>query len=257
MQQPQVASLFPAEWTNDEILERAKQVQKLGIERGLQYRCVASGEFLRIGLLQNPFRADIMEKKPLKEQRIVEIGCGFGIDVRYLIRQLGVSKDHIVAIDVAPAFIELGYELFQDKEAVESCFHVKSVGDEDFVSFVRDKFSGNPVDVVLAFQVLHTIPQYNEKVVKDVFQLVAPAKGVFMGTTIGIREDREEPRYFHRQGVARIAHTQQSITRLLKQVGGFHRVKTQFLERNIASDSKEWTAENTKTSPLAFIALVE
>ncbi|GJQ14269.1 hypothetical protein GpartN1_g6060.t1 [Galdieria partita] len=237
-----VLSLFPQSWTKEQVLERAQKIQQLGVSRGLRYRCVESGQFLRIGLLQHPFYSDILEKKPLQKQRILEIGCGF-------------------AIDVAPAFIELGFELFEDKESVQSCFLVKSVGDEDFVNFIRNKFSGNPIDLVTAFQVLHTIPQYNEKVAKDVYELVRPAKGIFMGITQGIPEDKQEPLYFDRKGDLRVAHTQQSLTNMLKRAG-FQRVKLQFLDRNTHENG--WTGEtDTLTEmaghrqPLAFIAFVE
>ncbi|GJD12327.1 hypothetical protein Gasu2_64190 [Galdieria sulphuraria] len=255
-----VLSLFPKGWTKEEILEKAQNIQQLGISRGLNYRCVESGQFLRVGLVQHPFYSEILEKKPLREQRILEIGCGFGIDTRYLIQQ-GVVKENILAIDVAPAFIELGFELFEDRELLESCFQIKSVGDEDFVSFIRNEFSGNPIDLVTAFQVLHTIPQYNEKVANDVYQLVQPSKGIFMGITQGIPEEKQEPLYFDRKGDPRVAHTKQSLTNMLKGAG-FQRIKMQFLERHTYENG--WTGDTDtmtdiagRRQPLAFIAFVE
>lgn len=258
--QPQVHALFPSTLTQEEILERAKKIQQLGVSRGLRYRCVESGQFLRIGLIQHPFYSDVIDKKPLQEQRILEIGCGFGIDTRYLIQQ-GVAKENLLAIDVAPAFIELGFELFQDREAVEPCFQVKSVADEDFVSFIQNKFSEQPIDLVTAFQVLHTIPQYNEKVAKDVYQLVKPAKGIFMGITQGIPEEKEEPFYFQRKGDPRVAHTKNSLMNMLKGAG-FQRCKLEFLgsklHDNMWTDYFSESAEiASQRQPLAFIAFVE
>eukprot|EP00871_Galdieria_phlegrea_P001243 jgi/Galph1/2119/GphlegSOOS_G780.1 len=248
-----VLSLFPG-LTVDQIIEKSKQVQRKAVESGLNYRCVESLYFLRIVVGNNPFFSKVKARKPLTQQTIVEIGCGFGLDIRYLLGQ-GVPKENILGTDVSSVLIELGFELFH---VLEPCFRVKSVGDNDFLTCINS-WINKPVDLVTASQVLHVIPQYNEKVARDVFEILKPSKGMFIGVTLGMELEHEEPFYFERNGDPRVAHTKQSLTNLL-QSAGFESVNTQFLQARgrrgwISSDGSEDFASQRK--PLAFIAYVK
>lgn len=206
---------------------------------------------------KNPFFEHIRQRKTLKECCILEVGCAFGIDGRDLVLSQGVKPENYLGVDVSSTFIDLGFELFEDKEKMGNCFAVKNVGDEDFCTFVKSKL--RKVDIVVATLVLHVIPNQCEDFVSKVYQLLEPSQGIFIGETMGIDLPNEEPFYFERLGSPRVCHTSVSLTKLLKAVG-FKSVETSFLSRwkrgeeGVTATSPEDEDKVKNRARLAFIA---
>ena len=51
----------------------------------------------------------------------LDLGCGFAQDIRALAHS-GVSMQNVIGIELDPAFIALGYELFRDRDRLDAQF---------------------------------------------------------------------------------------------------------------------------------------
>jgi len=255
---PQVVPLFRG-LSLEQVYEKGREIQRKALEREFNYRCVEGFYFLRTGLRKNPLFELVQQAKDLKECCVLEIGCAFGVDGRDLVLMQGVKPENYLGVDVSSAFIELGFELFEDKEKMENLFVVKNVADEDFCSFVKSKLKR--VDIVVATLVLHVIPKENQDFVRKVYQLVEPYQGIFIGETMGIDLPDEQPFYFERHGSPRICHTSRSLTKMLKEAG-FKKVETTFLSRwtrggeGVSATSKDDEDKVKNRARLAFVAFV-
>lgn len=118
----------------------------------------------------------------------MDLGCGLGQDLRALVRD-GAPADNLVGLDLMHEYIDLGYELFQDRGKLSSTF------------IVQDFFEDTPEIDNLArkakimnsgyFMHLWTWgTQLN--VAKRMMQLVASERGaIFSGSTLG--DGQQEP----------------------------------------------------------------
>ncbi|KAJ5722257.1 hypothetical protein N7488_000292 [Penicillium malachiteum] len=84
--------------------------------------------------------------------------------MRYLVND-GAPPENIIGADSEGRFIELGYELFQDKETLKSQLYTASIFDDDFLVEWHEK-----VDVIYAGAFLHLFDF--EKQLKIMAQLV-------------------------------------------------------------------------------------
>ncbi|GJQ12759.1 hypothetical protein GpartN1_g4550.t1 [Galdieria partita] len=253
---PEVLPLFGG-LSLEQVYEKGREIQQKALEKEFNYRCVEGFYFLRIGLRKNPLFEHIKLQKALQDCCILEVGCAFGIDGRDLVFSQGVKPENYLGIDISSTFIDLGFELFEDKNTMKNCFAVKSVGDEDFSAFVKSKLKR--VDIVVATLVLHVIPKECKEFVDQVYQLLEPYQGMFIGETMGIDLPDEEPFYFERHNSPRVCHTSVSLTKLFQSVG-FKRVETTFLSRwrrggeGITATCKEDEEKVKNRARLAFIA---
>jgi SAM-dependent methyltransferase len=62
--------------------------------------------------------------------RLLDLGCGFGQDIRKLIVD-GANPDNIVGADISDALVDCGYEYFQDEETLSTPFLIGDVLEPD------------------------------------------------------------------------------------------------------------------------------
>eukprot|EP00871_Galdieria_phlegrea_P005772 jgi/Galph1/682/GphlegSOOS_G5304.1 len=250
-----VVSLFHG-LSLEQVYGKAKKIQEKALAKDFNYRCIETLRFLGLGLRENPFFERLQKEKDLRECHVLEVGCGFGVDGRDLLA-LGVKKENYWGIDVSDTFVDLGYELFEDRKELGSCFEVKNVMDEDFISVAKSKLP--QVDIVVATLVLHVIPNDIKEFIHKTYQLLSPFKGVFIGETVGLDSDEEKPIYFERLGSPRYCYTKRSLEILLKE-GGFRQVDIATLpkwsegRRSIRAGSEQDEAKVRASGFLAFIA---
>ncbi|EFX01669.1 hypothetical protein CMQ_8135 [Grosmannia clavigera kw1407] len=80
------------------------------------YPCLSRWRFLDLYLAVRPEYPDIL-KRLLSGDRLLDAGCCFGQVLRQLIYD-GAPPESVAGTDLRPEFIELGYELFQDRSAL-------------------------------------------------------------------------------------------------------------------------------------------
>lgn len=69
-------------------------------------------------------------KLPKSTDVYLDVGCGLGQSIRQM-RFLGVDDNRLCALDIQPQFIELGYEMFRDKDTLNATFAVGDLIDPD------------------------------------------------------------------------------------------------------------------------------
>ncbi len=136
---------------------------------GIRYR----GVVRRIGeprIRRHPSYMEILQKGG----RLLDYGCGTGDDVRVLIK--GGYRGEIVGFDLNWDSIELGFDLYLDKETTKHLFVVS----EDF------PFEEKEFDVVYSGSVLHTMKDRKEMhdYLGNVYNTLKEG-GIFFGTTLG------------------------------------------------------------------------
>ena len=86
----------------------------------LRYPCFQKFLFLHFDLARSPLYRTILEL--VKAGNVfVDLGCGLGQDLRVLVRD-GTPAENLVGLDLMREYIDLGYELFQDRERLSSTF---------------------------------------------------------------------------------------------------------------------------------------
>ena len=76
-----------------------------------------------------PYYREVVERLTTTDQRFLDLGCGFGQDIRRLMFE-GVPSSRLTGIDVTDAFIELGFQLFQDRVELRDRFLIADVTEE-------------------------------------------------------------------------------------------------------------------------------
>ncbi|KAL4792772.1 hypothetical protein BDV19DRAFT_391899 [Aspergillus venezuelensis] len=88
------------------------------------YPCFQKFWFLQPDLSQSISYASILNK--IQSGGIfLDLGCGLGQDIRQLVHD-GAPPQNLLGLELRQAYVDLGYELYQDKELLESTFLIQS-----------------------------------------------------------------------------------------------------------------------------------
>jgi len=105
-------------------------------------------------------------------ETFLDLGCCFGQDIRKLIHD-GAPSDNIIGVDTEPRFMELGYELFRDRDRLKARFYTGDVFAEEFLAEHRGK-----VDVIFLGSFLHLFSFEQQKaIVAQLTRLLRPREG--------------------------------------------------------------------------------
>jgi SAM-dependent methyltransferase len=110
--------------------------------------------------------------------RLLDYGCGTGDNVRQLIRD-GFSRDRITAFDINRESINLGFDLYRDKDKIEDLFVVSA----------KFPFAEEEYDLLYSASVIHVIADEKEftDYLTHAYSALRPG-GVFFGSTLGLAE---------------------------------------------------------------------
>lgn len=121
------------------------------------YACIGQMRFLSFNLSHMPFYPRVLEKlRSDPEAGFLDAGCCFGQELRFLANQ-GIPGTRLFGCDLEQVFIDLGYQLFRDKDRLRATF---AVGDLDAANSdfetgqLTQKLSGK-LDVVFASSLFH------------------------------------------------------------------------------------------------------
>jgi len=131
--------------------------------------------------------------------RLLDYGCGTGDNIRQLIRD-GFPRERITAFDVNRASINLGFDLYRDREEIGDLF------------VVSETFPFRPAvfDTIYSASVFHVIADDNElnNYLAHAFSALTPG-GVLFGSTLGLKggavrnlDQRGPPRVMPREQLA-------------------------------------------------------
>lgn len=86
----------------------------------MKFPCIGFYAFLEFSIGKAMHYDDILSR--LKSgATLLDMGCCFGQDIRKLVHE-GVPSENLTGTELEPIFIDLGYELFRDKERLQTKF---------------------------------------------------------------------------------------------------------------------------------------
>jgi SAM-dependent methyltransferase len=92
-------------------------------------------------------------------ETFLDLGCCFGQDIRKLVHD-GAPSDNAIGVDNESRFIDLGYELFGDRETLNARFYTGDVFAEDFLANLRGQ-----VDIIFVGSFLHLFTFDQQKII--------------------------------------------------------------------------------------------
>lgn len=118
------------------------------------YACIGQMRFLTYNLSLLPFYRQVLTRIH-SGATFLDAGCCFGQEIRYMVQD-GVPSTQLYGFDLEPDFIELGYQLFRDRDKLQATFVSGDVlagpttpGGQEFI-----KLKGQ-MDIVFASSFLH------------------------------------------------------------------------------------------------------
>ncbi|QDS75926.1 hypothetical protein FKW77_002973 [Venturia effusa] len=146
------------------------------------YPCIGQFKFLGLALNLQPSYADILSR--LKSgDTFLDIGCCVGQEVRQLVLD-GATPANLYASDLHPEFLDIGYDLFKDRETLTSTMFAADIFDTTDSNFAA---LDSKIDIIWAGSFLHlfSYPATIE-VLKHLIKLAKPVTGsLIVGKQLG------------------------------------------------------------------------
>jgi len=158
------------------------------------YPCIGGFRFLDLSMAQTAEYPEILAR--LKEgETLLDMACCFGQEVRKLVAD-GAPAGNVWGSDLMGEFVELGYDLFLDRETLGSRFVVGDVFDQGSdLGQLRGK-----MDMVYAGSFFHLFGWEGQvQASKEVVRLLKPKKGsMIVGRQVGstnpsVKEHKTNP----------------------------------------------------------------
>lgn len=153
-------------------------------------------EYARFNLRTYPLHRELLELLRTGA-KYLDVGCCFGQDIRYLRTQPGIDPMNLYGVELRQEFIEMGYEMFLDRESLPSKIAQADVFDDN--AWIYRELTGK-LSVIHLGYILHLF-DYNTQVdmVKRMMRLIdrkpgsmivgksvgAEAAGLFVHPTVG------------------------------------------------------------------------
>jgi ubiquinone/menaquinone biosynthesis C-methylase UbiE len=140
------------------------------------YGCVGSFGFLNLlPTIQDPLFQTVTArlKAPGSTETFLDVGCCLGLVVRQLIAE-GVSSDKLYGTDLQPHFLDLGYELFRDRDETKNkaTFVAGDMLQEDDMRL--EELTGK-IDVIYASAFFHLFEREDQiKAAKRIIRFLRP-----------------------------------------------------------------------------------
>ncbi len=177
---------FPGKTLGGELRAAMKRIKTYGVTYPPGYYRMLAGKYSKEGV-RYPHILMIIGNPRINHHsfypgasagcgRILDYGCGTGDNVRQLIRD-GVPRGLITAFDINRESIDLGFDLYRDRDEISDLFVVS-----DTFPFGPEEF-----DFVYSASVIHVIADEREcrTYLANAYSALRPG-GVFFGSTLGL-----------------------------------------------------------------------
>lgn len=147
--------------------------------------------FLDLSLGNHALYSEVLDRMRTGSQTVLDLGCAFGQDIRRLVFD-GADSAHCYGSDLQLDFLNLGYELFRDKETLGAKFIQADIFDP---SSPLSQLDGK-VDIIHAASFFHLFSRPDQKkIAHRVVALMKPTKDtLLLGRQMASREPGEQPR---------------------------------------------------------------
>lgn len=204
---------IPANEVNDHVDAIRKKAFSIA-----PYPCIGMYRFLDLGLCKSPVYQEVLQRIMNGEQ-FLDLGCCFGQETRQLIND-GAPAENLHGSDLVQAFIDLGYDLFGDRngEGKKISWHVANIFDDTDPAWedLRGRLS-----IVYTGSFFHLF-DWDEQVAvaKRIVTLLKPEPDVLLvGRQIGSISAGEFERAQGGDNKRRYRHNPQSWKELWEKVG--------------------------------------
>ena len=193
-------------------------------------------------------------------ENLLDVGCCFGQDLRKLVAD-GAPAANLYGIDLCPEFIELGYELFLDRETPPAHFiapvDILLLGEGGTANDEAVRLLEGKMDVIHLGHFLHLFNWQDQiRAAKNVAKFLSPAKGsLILGHQIGggVSGEFALPWAKHEERSA-FRHNEASFKELWKQVPGEWEVEFDFVSRprSLGKDPRDMLFADSRRKLFTF-----
>ncbi|KAH9986438.1 hypothetical protein F4779DRAFT_611818 [Xylariaceae sp. FL0662B] len=147
------------------------------------YPCIGLFRFLDFSIHLSPDYEEVV-RRVRDGATFLDLGCYFGQDTRKLAYDAKTSAN-LIGCDREESFLNLGYELFNDRDSLQSTFIPGNVFAENFLEKYRGK-----IDIVYLGRFLHLFSDMQQRaVMRQLGKLVRPQRGsMVLGRHLGAEE---------------------------------------------------------------------
>ncbi|RDW84207.1 class I SAM-dependent methyltransferase [Aspergillus mulundensis] len=124
----------------------------------LPFPCIGLFRFLDFPAYLQPVYPEVLSRIQSGET-FLDLGCCFGQDIRKLVHD-GAPSENLIGVDTEPRFLDLGYQLFKDRDTLKAHFLTGDVLADGFLSEWRGK-----VDIIFLGSFLHLFSFEQQKVI--------------------------------------------------------------------------------------------
>ncbi|KAL4735229.1 hypothetical protein BDV11DRAFT_212181 [Aspergillus similis] len=124
----------------------------------LPFPCIGLFRFLDFPAYLQPVYPEVLSRIKSGET-FLDLGCCFGQDIRKLVHD-GAPGENLIGVDTEPRFLELGYQLFKDKDRLKAHFLTGDVLADDFLA----EWCGK-IDIIFLGSFLHLFSFEQQKAI--------------------------------------------------------------------------------------------
>ncbi|KAJ5092093.1 hypothetical protein NUU61_006963 [Penicillium alfredii] len=181
------------------------------------YPCIGYYRFLNLTLLTHPLYASILSRLKQNPSAVyVDLGCCFGQDLRQLVLD-GVSSAQLIGVDIEGPLMELGYELFLDRQSLASRFVVADIFLGNAQGEPWTELVATGADVVHCSAFFHLFPLAQQIQAATVIAGIVRKGGVIVGRQSGSVKPAEVPAI--KPGSTSFRHDVSTLVEMWERVG--------------------------------------
>jgi SAM-dependent methyltransferase len=206
--------------------------------------CIGQIRFIDFTLSQSSLYPDILSRLQSGEN-LLDLGCCFAQDLRKLAHD-GAPASSLYGAELESRYLELGYELFLDRETFRANFIVADIFDEQGP---LEELDGK-MDIVYIGLFLHLFDlEEQQRICERIVRLLKNKKGALvLGTQVGSTKPKDVP-FGATKNVFR--HDEITFEKLWKAVGEKTNTEwkvTTTMDRGLGAGSKKrpWDDEDTR-----------
>ncbi|KAL8651575.1 MAG: hypothetical protein Q9210_003174 [Variospora velana] len=218
------------------------------------YPCIGQWRFLDLSISQHPAYPRILSRlkqppSPQQPTTLLDLGCCFAQDIRKLIHD-GAPGNNLHGCDLNPEFLDLGHDLFRDRETCVAHFFAADIfAPNDEMRALEGK-----VDIIHAASFLH-IFGWEEQVIicEQMIRLLRPQKGSLIigrqvgNLTAGEMGENTANKFLDRGKVWR--HNEDSFRKMWSEVGEMTGTRWDVRVESLVMEDewrKEWRQEGVR-----------
>lgn len=190
---------------------------------------------------------EIVQRLRSGNDKYLDLGCCFGQDIRRLVAD-GVPDKALIGCDLHQGFLDLGYDLFKDKDKLQSEFITADVFESESKLTQLD----GSIDIIHASSFFHLFGyEGQKKIARRVVRLLKPKKdSLLVGRQVGNVKSHEEESAASGSGnmfLQNVESWKQMWKEIGEETGTQWEVKATLEDWRMAADKKiVWHKEGTK-----------